>query len=397
MAQTLRVASPMKITLVALIAVVAAEASSSLGSCPEPPQAGDPLDGLTAAELERFALGRAVFERVFTDSTGLGPLFNAESCLECHETPRTGGNGDENETHATILRPDGACDLLAAHGGPVFQSHATPALTRATGLESEPIPDEANVRAIRTAPDVFGFGLLDAIPEATILEREDPDDRDRDGISGRANRFLDGRVGRFGRKGFLPNLDEFNAGAFAIEMSVTNPGVLIEESIGGKPIPAGVDPTPEPELDAVSLALANDFVRFLAPPPSLPLTTRGERGKLLFGTIGCASCHTPALVTGTRKVAALDRRTVRAYTDLLLHDMGAERGDMCLGLASPGEFRTEPLMGLRFVTRFLHDGGASSIEEAIELHGGEAAAARERFRKLSATERAALLEFLRSL
>src|SRR5262249_31372169 len=143
----------------------------------------------------------------------------------------------------------GACDLLAAHGGPVFQAHTTPALKKATGLDSEPIPPEAT-KATRTSPDIFGFGLLDAVPDYAILARADSADRDHHGISGRPNRFVDGRIGRFGRKALLPNLDEFNAGAFVIEMGVTNPGVPAEETIGGKPIPAGVDPTPEPELSA---------------------------------------------------------------------------------------------------------------------------------------------------
>ncbi len=96
-------------------------------------------------------------------------------------------------------------------------------------------------------------------------------------------------------------------------------------------------------------------------------------------------------------VRALRSKRVDAYTDLLLHDMGPERADICLGLAEPSEFRTEPLMGLRLRDKFLHDGGAATIEEAIGLHGGEGTAARDRFRRLSALERAALLKFLSSL
>ena len=113
--------------------------------------------------------------------------------------------------------------------------------------------------------------------------------------------------------------------------------------------------------------------------------------------MGCASCHRPALVTGQNRVRALDRRVVVAYTDLLLHDMGASRADICLGQASPSEFRTEPLMGLRFVKQLMHDGAAGTIEQAIELHDGEAARARESFARASPAAREALLEFLRSL
>lgn len=386
----------MKAVAIGLVAVTALEAIGVLGACPKPPEAGEPLAGITAAERERFELGREVFQREFTDSTGLGPLFNSESCLECHEDPLMGGNGDEFETHAAVMRPDGTCDLLERFGGPVFQLKATEALTKALGIDKEPVPAEATTMAIRTAPDMFGFGLLDRIPAATILEREDPDDRDHDGISGRANRFFDGSVGRFGRKAFLPFLDSFNAGALVLEMGVTSPG-FGEEPIGNLPMPPGVDLAPDPEVDSATVAHLNDFVRFLAPPPPLTIGWKGVHGRMLFGSTGCVSCHTPSMRTGPSRVKALDRRPVHAYTDMLLHDMGEERGDICLGLATASEFRTEPLMGLRFASKFLHDGAAATIEDAIEMHGGEASGAREKFRKLKPHEKKALLEFLKSL
>ena len=366
-------------------------------SCPGPSQPGDPLRGLTPDELTRFEKGREIFERAFTPETGLGPLFNADACGECHEDPIVGGSGDEVEVHVGVVRPDGTCDPLVEEGGLVIQQHATPALTKALGIDQEPFPAHATARAGRSSPDLFGFGLLDAVPDDAILALADPDDRNHDGISGRPNRFVDGRLGRFGRKAFVPNLTEFNLGAFVIEMGITNPAVPTEESIGGKPIPAGVDPVPEPEITQEEANLVDDFVHFLAPPRALPLDGEGQRGRLIFGTIGCARCHTPSLTTGNHPVAALRFKQVAAYTDLLLHDMGAERGDICLGLASPSEFRTEPLMGLRLGTEFMHDGAAKSIEQAIQLHGGEAAAVRQRFERLTPQERAAVLRFLGSL
>jgi CxxC motif-containing protein (DUF1111 family) len=171
----------------------------------------------------------------------------------------------------------------------------------------------------------------------------------------------------------------------------------VEESIGGKPIPPGVDSVPEPELSAKDLRLLDDFVRFLAPPAHLPFDANAERGRLIFGSIGCASCHTPSLVTGPSKVRALSFKRVEAYSDLLLHDMGPERADICLGQATPSEFRTEPLMGLRLAKVFLHDGAADSVAQAIQLHGGEGKRARDRFGRLKPAERAAMLHFLNSL
>ncbi len=366
-------------------------------ACRQAPPLGAPLNGLTREQREQFDKGRVEFERVFTPETGLGPLFNANACAACHEDPVTGGVGDEAELHVAVLRAGNVCDPLLQKGGPVIQQQVTPALRSILGIDSEPVPPEATARATRTTPDVFGFGLLDAVPDAAILANADPDDRDKDGISGRPNRFFDGRLGRFGRKAFLPDLRGFNAGAFVIEQGVTNPLSPDEGTVGGTPIPPGADPVPEPEITQQAVDATDAFVRFLAPPAPLKLTDAAKRGRRLFSNIGCAKCHLPKLKTGDNPVSALRNKDVAAYTDLLLHDMGPELADICLGLATPSEFRTEPLMGLRLSKMFLHDGRASTIEEAIRLHGGEAAASRNTFLKLSDADRQALLEFLKSL
>ena len=364
--------------------------------CARSPHLGDPLAHLTRAQRAQFDDGRAVFEREFTPETGLGPLFNANACGECHEDPVAGGGGDEEEVHIALLRPGGSCDLVEDRGGPVVQQQVTPALKAALGIEQEPAP-EGVPQARRTSPDLFGFGLLDAVSEKTILSYADADDRDGDGISGRPNRTADGRIGRFGRKATVAALEEFNGLAFLIEQGITIPRHPTEETIGGQPIPPGVDPALDPEIDQAALEKADAFVRFLAPPEPLRLDRYGRRGKKVFERIGCARCHVPVLKTGDHPIRALAHRKVAAYTDLLLHDMGEDLADICMGRAAPGEFRTEPLMGLRLVTRFLHDGRAPSIDEAIRLHGGEAAHSRELYQSLDDKERADLGAFLKSL
>ena len=365
--------------------------------CARPLKPGDPIRGLTPAQLDQFRRGQAVFDSVFTPETGLGPIFNSTACGECHEDPAAGGFGDEMEVHGTQFLSSGSCDQLVGEGGPVIQQHVTPALSAALGIDEEPFPKDATARAIRSTPAIFGRGLLDAVPDSEILSYADPDDRNHDGVSGRPNRFVDGRIGRFGRKAFVPTLDEFNAGAFVIEQGVTNPAVSTEESIGGTPIPPGVDPVPEPEIDQKTLDRTDDFVRFLASPSPAALNHEAKEGQKIFARIECTSCHLPTLRTGVSTVAALRYKTFFAYTDLLIHDMGIDRGDICLGLATPSEFRTEPLIGLRFAKRFLHDGGAATLEQAIEHHGGEGAGARERFRQLRPGEQAALVAFLKTL
>jgi len=366
------------------------------GGCQRPLKPGDPVGGLSRAEQDRFAHGKVVFDSIFTPEKGLGPLFNSTSCGECHEDPAKGGRGDEVELHATAFK-GGVCDPLVEEGGFVIQRHTTPALKQALGIDSEPFPPSATARALRTTPVVFGRGLLDAVPESVILAYADPDDKNHDGISGRPNRFTDGRLGRFGRKGFVPALDEFNAGAFSAEMGVTNPAVRTEETVGGKPIPAGVDPVPEPEIAQEQLDLTDAFVRFLAPPTPLKLAREGRRGRELFSQIGCAACHVPTLQTGDSPVPALRNKEFPAYTDLLLHDMGPDLADVCMGLATPSEFRTEPLLDLRDAKAFLHDGRDTTLGQAIEAHGGEASGARDRFKALPPADRNALIAFLKSL
>lgn len=380
---------------------------SLLTACAKPPELGDPIDGLTSEQRAQFERGRATFAEEFCTETGLGPLFNAASCAECHESPVAGGPGDEIELHMTAFMPgeNPICDPLIEQGGPVIQQDATAALRVALRIKKEPEPSKATGRGRRTTPDLFGFGLLDAVPEATIFALADPDDRNKDGISGRVNRSFDGRVGRFGRKAAVASLHDFNDGAYLFEQGVTSPTFPSEDSIGGKPIPEGVDPVEEPEITQEILDATDAFVRFLAPPAPKPLDAEGRRGKQLFSEIGCAACHVPTLRTAAdHPVIALRNKEVAAYTDLLLHDMGPELADICLGLATPSEFRTEPLMGLRLSEdieegepRFLHDGRAKTIEEAIQLHGGEGASSRDQFKLLPQADRLALVMFLRSL
>src|SRR5881394_4626117 len=239
------------------------------------PELGEPLANLTPNQQAQFLAGKRAFQREFEPKDGLGPLFNANSCGQCHETPVVGGVGDEVEVHATRFDAPNSCDPLFQEGGPVIQQDATP-LLRALGIEKEQIPQGAT-QAHRSTPPVFGFGLLDAIPEKTLLSHEDPHDANRDGIYGRANRTIDGRVGRFGRKAAVATLLEFNAGAFPQEMGLTTPLSPVEETINGKPVPPETDPAPDPEITIEDVENVTWFTRFLAPPPRQILTNSDDQ------------------------------------------------------------------------------------------------------------------------
>jgi len=365
--------------------------------CEKPLKPGDPVRGLSDAERARFDADRVVFDSVFTPRTGLGPLFNSVGCGECHEDPAKGGRGDEVEVHAAAFHPGAVCDPLVQEGGFVIQQHTIPALKTAAGIDSEPFPPDATGRARRTTPALWARGLLDAVPDSEILAYADSADKNEDGISGRPNRFTDGRLGRFGRKALVPTLAEFTAGAFVAEQGVTDPAMPTEETIGGKPIPPGVDSVPDPEVPQVVVDRTEEFVRLLAAPTPLKASAAAKRGRELFAQVGCTGCHIPTLRTGDSPIPALNHKEFPAYTDLLLHDMGPDLADICLGLATPSEFRTEPLLGLRDADVFLHDGRAKTIDQAIRLHAGEATRARDRFVRLSPGEQTAIVEFLKTL
>lgn len=378
-----------------LLAVACEPAPEPVGAEP-----GEPLPGLTEDEQGRFLFGKSVFERLVVPEEGLGPLYNAERCSECHEIPVTGGVGYRVPVVKATRYEAGTCNLLEAEGGDNIQQRATAALG-VHGITTERVPESANGQIAVMAPPLFGSGLVEAIPEAAILGLEDPDDADGDGISGRAGRSPDGRVGRFGRKAEMPTAAEFIDTALRFELGLSTPANPREELPNGSPLPEDSDPIPEPEIDDRGVALLTDYVHFLAPPS--PESASGavrdsiEEGRRVFEEVGCATCHTPFFETAEHPVAALRRKRVDLYSDLLLHDMGPELADVCGPDAGPAEYVTTKLWGLRYRRLYLHDGRAASLEEAIDAHGGESTASRDAWRNLDPARRLLLNRFLRSL
>jgi len=359
---------------------------------------GAPLADLSDTERARFLLGRALFERLATPQEGLGPLFNAERCSSCHGEPATGGGGVTVPVLKATRFEGGRCDPLRAEGGDNVQRRATPLLS-AAGMGAEAVPAGATATAFVTAPPLFGLGLVEAIPEEALARLADPDDADGDGISGRLPRLPDGRTARFGRKGDEPTVRAFVESALLFEMGFTSESRPREEGRNGVPIPPGADPMPDPEMDAATVGLLTDYVRYLAPPAPADAGTEARaltRGGALFAEVGCVRCHTPVLETGRATEAALDRKAVPLYSDLLLHDLGDGDGDVCTSSAAPGEYRTAPLWGLRHRTAYLHDGSATTLEAAVRRHGGEAAGVTEAWTALPDAERALVLAFLAS-
>lgn len=360
-----------------------------------------PLSGLTKEEQARFEEGRQLFEFPFTPRDGLGPIFNARACEACHHIPTIGGNG-----------PGYRGNIRYAEGnqgpsGRLFHERAVP------GVSPETPPGNA-LLSKRRPSTLLGLGLIEAIPDEAILAKADPDDKDRDGIRGRAA-MRDGQVLRFGSQTHVGSLVEFVSDALRREMGLTSPMPGFDRETSSIDLPIFLQKRiPEPNVSLETVQKLVDFVALLAPPArdadfvgEAHQVTRGER---LFRELACTKCHVPTFRTSAKPftrmgdsttvtLAVLLDREVAPYSDFLLHDLGPTLNDgIALGVAKPGEYRTPPLWGVRFrMHQLLHDARANNIEQAIVYHGGEAATSRSRFLSLPNEDRHALIEFLKTL
>jgi CxxC motif-containing protein (DUF1111 family) len=411
------------------------------------------VPSLDRPDRRAFAVGNSFFKDnwvVAPASTegrdGLGPLFNATSCSTCHLRDGRGrppSDADDPErsllfrlsvpgsgAHGTVEPDPVYGDQLQdrAIGGVPAEATVVTTTREVRGHYADgtpytllapsytivdpaygPLADDA-LLSPRVAPSVFGVGLLEAVPESAVRDLADPSDADGDGISGRPNTVWDFvreemRLGRFGWKANVPSVELQTAGAFNGDIGITS-GALPDDACTARETECSAAPSGgEPELDAQKLDRVTFYTRTLAVPARRSVRANDVReGERLFRELGCSSCHVPTLRTGDSDIPELAHQTIHPYTDLLLHDMGPDLADdRPDGRASGSEWRTPPLWGIGLVetvnghTRFLHDGRARDLTEAILWHGGESRAARNAFRQLSRPERSALVKFLESL
>jgi CxxC motif-containing protein (DUF1111 family) len=384
------------------------------------PQAlGDPISGLTQAELDAFNRGRVIFEKRFKPSEGLGPFYNATSCASCHSTPVTGGSAKlyRNFYLARAGNPltlGGQFDLpelpsavvpafgpRGPHSSATFSLEGGRAVIPHGGIGPTPVQV-----AQRNAIPIFGIGLFEFISDSTILANADPDDADMDGISGRFNTDR-GAVGRFGVKAQSNNIEAFTRPPLMNQMGITSDPFLGEDAVvtgqqvSGDPTDGFVDAdaVPDPEISSADLGDLIAFTTFLAPPRRKPFDDAARRGEMRFESLGCVRCHIPSLPSS--------RGPVEAYTDLLIHEMGPALADgISLGVPQPSllsdptphqEFRTQPLWGVSLHGPWLHDGRAETLMEAIAMHGGEAEGIRDAFLALLPADQADVIAFLEHL
>lgn len=426
----------------------------------------DPLPGISAEQKLDFYLGEAIFQKFWipapsstTASDGLGPIFNARSCNNCHinngrgHAPEDGIAGSQIPSFLIRLGPKittqfADTDIYQHTGDPVYGQQFQIAHTAGVMSEGDyhldyqyktevladgtkvtlrkPVltwdtlhygPMDSNTGlSMRVSPPLVGMGLLDNIPQQNILSKADPDDIDRDGISGKASWVKykgQTQLGRFGFKASMPSVSAQNQNAFNTDLGLSTPdfpaafGDCTEAQSNCRNAPDGNSPHLENlEVDSSQINLVNSFVALSAPPAMRNLKQPWFLdGKAIFDDLNCGACHTPKMVTDdSSEFSVLHNRTFFPFTDMLLHDMGDElASEFPEASAEPREWRTAPLWGLGLSEKisgrigFLHDGRAQSLEEAILWHGGEALPSKEKYTQLNAQQRLLLQRFLESL
>lgn len=371
-----------------------------------------PVSGLTAEQERTFLAGDVAFGQVFTPETGLGPIFVASSCAGCHAGD---GKGHPSTALVRFGKTDGGTfNHMLNEGGPQLQNRAIP------GYVAEAIPTSATGVTKFIAPAVTGLGYLELVSDADILALADPNDANGDGISGvphyisppefftpLAHHIADNGkyIGRFGKKANAIDLLMQTVGAYKQDMGITT-DFDMEDPINFGQTNLPNDNIADPELPASAVHAVVFYLRTLKAPIQRDTDNPDViAGKQVFMNINCSGCHTPTLKTGASNITALNKVEFHPYTDMLLHDMGPGLDDNYQGgdiLTS--EWKTPALWGLGLSADaqggkmyLLHDGRASSIEQAITLHGGEATNSVNAYKALSETERQQLLTFLKSL
>jgi len=355
---------------------------------PVPPAGteGGPPVPLTGADLDQWIRGRKVFDRDWRLSQGLGtPDLNADSCRSCHQKPVIGAAGGLDVNVFRFANDNnGNGPFLNLPGGQVASK-----LRRMDSPRREEADPTADVFEQRQTPSALGIGLIQTISDATILANEDPFDTDGDGVRGVARLLNVGgvmEVGKFGWKAQVPTVDDFSHDALSGEI-----GLTVSDNGRGFGLLSDSDGVLDPEVSAGDLEDLTFYLENLAYPPRVGGTDPAiATGEALFNSIGCATCHIPSL-TGSQGPVPL-------YSDLLLHDIypdsfrGMEEPD-----APSGMYRTPPLWGIRNTAPYLHDGRATTLEDAILIHDDEALNSRMAYQALFTADQQALLMFLQDL
>jgi CxxC motif-containing protein (DUF1111 family) len=365
------------------------------------------FDNRTNGHLSQvdFDAFREIFEEAEEEEEGLGPTFNDLSCVACHSAGAVGGSSTVVETRAGSINRRG--EFEEHPGGSLVQDMAI-----SPEILEQVLPGE--FIAHRISLNTLGDGFVEAIADDTLIRIANSQPASvRGTVIGVPVLEENGsrtRVGRFGWKNQHASLESFAADAYLNEMGITSPLQRHENTSDGRSV-AKFDEVQDPEDDGADVRAFADFMRATKVPPrdasaDSPNATQGAE---IFHSIGCDTCHVPQIVTapvgtsinlGTLTVPpALGNKIIHPYGDFLLHDIGTGDGIVQNGGASTAnQMRTAPLWGVRTrIGALMHDGASSSLTDAINRHGGQAAQARSSFQALSGGGKNRLLAFLNSL
>src|SRR5579863_3468867 len=386
------------------------------------------------------------FEEVEALTDGLGPLYNAQSCRECHQNPTTGGSSQVTELRVGHHNAQGVFqnpEIPINHGAEIIKGRSLindraicPSGAFPSTEIQEHVPDTENIRTFRVSLNLLGDGFVEALSDQTLLDlAKDQCKKSGGKICGQALYVpiveAPGKtgVGRFGWKDQHASLLSFSGDAYLNEMGITN---RLQPDEVTNICNAATEPNDTPGPDGLSDI--DHFARFMraseAPARDVTLsqTPEAKHGETVFDKIGCATCHVPTLTTAATGTAinggaftipdALGDKTFHPYGDFLLHNVGtgdgivqsvtehygrrmAERTWEKFSLHEFGntanKIRTAPLWGVRLHSRLMHDGASLTLSDAIRRHRGEAEHVTVAFEKLTPAEKKALLTFLESL
>lgn len=386
----------------------AAVASAALIT-PEPKAISEALagfDNLTNGFTNQttFDANLDVFSEVEAIADGLGPVFNAQSCRECHENPVTGAGSQVTENRAGHFN---GISFVDHPGGSLINDRAiNPQI-------QERVLGGNEVRTFRLTISLMGDGFVEAIDSQTLVNISNAQPAAQRGtviqvpvLEAPGNN----RVGRFGWKNQHASLLSFAADAYVNEMGITSPLQPTENTSNGNSV-AAFDTVADPEDDGEDIDIFTAFMRALKAPPrdtALAATASAQNGSALFDSIGCAVCHVRNINTappgtiingGAFTVpAALGDKTIHPFGDFLLHDIGTGDGIVQNGgQGTRNRVRTAPLWGLRSRGRLMHDGDSVTRSDAIARHRNQADSARLNFNALSGTQQNDVITFLNSL